>query len=841
MTPDDNVEPYRAYGYYELYTYDAEGRQTEVTKPQYLDSANPAEPVVTKTVYYEDGEADGDEGQVEYVIFNYDSSTWNENKSGQTGTTNVQFEFTYDEDGSRALCVYPSGMVKDFNAEAAEPEETPVEYDITYSYNAESNVATVTRPEGDVDYSYEGYGSLGSIRYFGHTVNYSYDFFGRLERAVAPLGEWNYQYNDVGLKSRVENTTTGDVESRTYDALGRLDTLVHIDDNADVVFSQDFDVASDGTRTGVLETRGSTDVQWDYEYDELGRLVAERRDADDDSSYEYEVEYSYDVDSNRTSEYFKHTSTTRSYVYEANSQRLSQIKIGSTVREAFTWTTDGEQATHTWYDASGVEEKKQTYTWGVFDTLTQVDFHEWNGADWDYQGKLAYTYDDSNTLIRRQQYDQYDDLQDDVKYLVDTQNLTGYSQVLAEIDGQTNQLRRLNTYADEIKAEQLSNSSATSYLHNDALGSIRGLTGTNSSGSPLSESYNYTAFGSPFVGDDGDRSLTNYAFTGQVRDDASGLQYHRARWLNTDLGQWLSVDPVFDFPLNFGGLYGYVGGSPASHTDRSGHFSMNEMTAATAAMLVVNSIFLYNDIVWLGQSVADGTPGQTALATAFIILDLIAIFTGIGPLSGGMKMAATSMATSGGLTMRVGRTLVWAPDAIELSIALGRMSKLSLAQLIRGLWLAYAVNAAPRPASPDLPLTGRKTHSDKKHHDEGIRLAKFLKKHLDKLNIFDRLRIRYNQPGVDIHGNSIRLRPDILVWWRGKDGSLVAHVIEICSKKQSRASLLSKRENYAKAFGARGMEHGTHWEYWVISRPKNGIFKDQETLRLLKTLGIMPK
>ena len=564
-------------GYYEEYTYDSEGRQTEVTKPQYLNAANPAEPVVTKTLYYGDSEADGDEGQVEYVIFNYDSSTWNENKSGQTSATNVQFRLTYNDDGSRAKCIYPSGMERDFNAEAAEPEETPVTYDITYDYNAESNVATVTRPEGTIDYSYDSVGSLGSIRYFGHTVNYSYDFFDRLERAVAPLGEWNYQYNDVGLKTLVENTTTGDIETRSYDALGRLDTLVHIDSDGAVVFSQDFDVASDGTRTGVLETRGSSDVQWDYEYDELGRLTAERRDANDDSSYEYQVEYAYDEDSNRVSEEFLHSGALRTYAYEEDpgpvpTQRLSSITVNSTVRESFTWTVDGEQESHTWYDSGGVEEKKQTFTWGVFDTLTQVDFHEWDTGDssWEYQGKLVYAYDDSNTLIRRQQYDEYDALQDDVKYLVDTQNLTGYSQVLAEIDGQTGLLRKLNTYADEIKAEQVSNSDAYSYLHNDALGSIRGLTGADASGSPLSESYNYTVFGSPFAGDDGNRSLTNYAFTGQAREAASGLQHHRARWLNTTSGRWLSVDPWFDFPDNAAALYGYCGNNPALYTDESG-------------------------------------------------------------------------------------------------------------------------------------------------------------------------------------------------------------------------------------------------------------------------------
>ena len=412
--------------------------------------------------------------------------------------------------------------------------------------------------------------------------------------------------------------------------MGRLDALVHVDSDGTIVFKQDFDVASDGTRTGVLETRGSTDVQWDYEYDELGRLVAERRDANDDGSYEYEVEYSYDVDSNRTSEYFKHTNTTRTYAYVTGTQRLSSITVNSTVREAFTWTTDGEQATHIWYDTNGDEEKKQTYTWSVFDTLTQVDFHEWDGAAWDYQGTLAYTYDDTNTLIRRQQYDQFDVLQDDVKYLIDTQNLTGYSQVLAEIDGQTDQLRRLNTYADEIKAEQVSNSSAYSYLRTDALGSIRSLTGTNASGSPLSESYNYTAFGSPFAGDDGDRSLTNYAFTGQVRDGSSELQYHRARWLEPSPGHWLSTDPLHDFPGGLGGGYAYCGANPANRSDATGAFTFLEAQVVQGIV----SYIMEEQLGYLHEGLASSTIGEVRESDAakftqraMTILTITALFS----------------------------------------------------------------------------------------------------------------------------------------------------------------------------------------------------------------------
>lgn len=43
-----------------------------------------------------------------------------------------------------------------------------------------------------------------------------------------------------------------------------------------------------------------------------------------------------------------------------------------------------------------------------------------------------------------------------------------------------------------------------------------------------------------------------------------------ARWYNPETSQFASVDPVFDFPDNFGNGYGYVGGNPTSAIDPEG-------------------------------------------------------------------------------------------------------------------------------------------------------------------------------------------------------------------------------------------------------------------------------
>jgi RHS repeat-associated protein len=60
---------------------------------------------------------------------------------------------------------------------------------------------------------------------------------------------------------------------------------------------------------------------------------------------------------------------------------------------------------------------------------------------------------------------------------------------------------------------------------------------------------------------------TDYGFTGQRADSATGLDYYGARYYDPTLGQFTSADTVLD-GLN---RFAYVGGNPISHTDPSGH------------------------------------------------------------------------------------------------------------------------------------------------------------------------------------------------------------------------------------------------------------------------------
>ncbi len=235
----------------------------------------------------------------------------------------------------------------------------------------------------------------------------------------------------------------------------------------------------------------------------------------------------------------------------------------------FSWYAGGQIKTK--LDANNV---LWTYTWDG-ERLTRLINSR--GLEIDYE------YDENADLVRRTQT-QNGNLVDDVRYLVDRLNPTGYSQVIAEIDVETGAVRRFNTFADELRAQSDPNVGSNLQLRSDALGSIRSLTGTTPAGNIVSEGVDYTAFGTRTAASS---SLTDYAFTGQRLDAESDLQFHRARWYAPEPGTWNSVDAIFDFPVNFGSAYSYVGNNPGAGIDPYGTASLLQVGIAIAIVGVL--------------------------------------------------------------------------------------------------------------------------------------------------------------------------------------------------------------------------------------------------------------
>jgi RHS repeat-associated protein len=185
-----------------------------------------------------------------------------------------------------------------------------------------------------------------------------------------------------------------------------------------------------------------------------------------------------------------------------------------------------------------------------------------------------------------------------VHYLTDSNNPTGYAQVVEEKQplDTASPLKKVNLYGhDLISSEERSTGvSPTSsiYYTYDGLGSVRSITDTTGN---LQETYDYDAYGTliglakrnPVSGllESSNLSSTipdlqsEYLFTGEQWDADLGMYFLRARYLNTNTGRFYTQDSYEGSNGEPQTLhkYLYANANPISYTDPSGQISLQEV------------------------------------------------------------------------------------------------------------------------------------------------------------------------------------------------------------------------------------------------------------------------
>jgi RHS repeat-associated protein len=157
---------------------------------------------------------------------------------------------------------------------------------------------------------------------------------------------------------------------------------------------------------------------------------------------------------------------------------------------------------------------------------------------------------------------------------------------------------------------------SVSWLLSDNLGTIRDVaqynSGTNTT--TIVDHLKYDSFGN-ITSQTSSANQPLFAFTGQLFDKDTGLQYNSARWYDPHLGRFISQDPS-GFAAGDPNLYRYVTNSPANFIDPTG------LEAESAAGGVVASGRtgpdangwwqygnFYPEVIGPGASLADGSDG----------------------------------------------------------------------------------------------------------------------------------------------------------------------------------------------------------------------------------------
>ncbi len=448
--------------------------------------------------------------------FNYDNNSRLTSKTFLGGTVS----YTYSPTGKRLTLTDGTGITHftyDPQSDYLTDKQAPAAYgSLHYSPNALGQVTEAKDPSHatlvDTTYGFDADNRPATVTDSGaNRTVYSYDNVGNLSNVGLP--------NSVGVTYQ-------------YDTLNRLNTMQTSGTKVGLisqVFSYNYQVGGGGNRLSVQEAPQvghitGRAVTWGY--DDTYKLINETI-TNDPNAFNGGITLTYDQVGNRQ---------TRTSTVTGIPNQTSNYDLQGKDR----LTSDGN--TNYFYDANG----SVTQAVNIGNSSTTI-----------------YQYDGENRLISvsapglTESY-QYDGDGNKVSqtingvttnYLIDTNNLTGYAQVIEEIQGPT--IQKSYTYGvSRISQDALVGASyVRSYYGYDGQGSVRFL--MDSTGN-VTDQYTYTAFGETLS--QGGPTSNSFLYDGESQDSNTGLYNLRARWMNPGVGRFQSMDTAAgsaEDPLSF--------------------------------------------------------------------------------------------------------------------------------------------------------------------------------------------------------------------------------------------------------------------------------------------------
>ena len=416
----------------------------------------------------------------------------------------------------------------------------------------------VTNANGEsISYSYNSGYQLRKISIDGKDIEYGYDTMGRLVSVTDSEGTTNYTYDANGNRA---STTypNGVVTTYEYNSINALVRQESKDSNNTVLASYEYTIGANGERLSCTELNRTVE----YSYDELNRLTSETITRGSTTSV---TEYTYDANSNRTS--MTKDGTVTNYTYNS----LNQLTQAGNV--TYTWDNAGNLVSQ-----SSTGTTLSTYSYDSRNRMTAANVNSLQGTITE-----TYTYDYLGNRTSK--------TTNGVTTEFTTDLSTGLSQVLkAETGTETVYYTR----GFELISRRVG-TTASYYLYDGGL-SVRGLADENGT---ITDALVFDAFGNET--ERTGTTDTNYGFQGEEQD-ATGLYYLRARYMDPSTGTFTSMDTYAGSISDPTSLHKYLfaNANPIKYCDPSGKStSLTEMDSVVAIITIfaeVSSAIIYDMI-----------------------------------------------------------------------------------------------------------------------------------------------------------------------------------------------------------------------------------------------------
>jgi len=472
-----------------------------------------------------------------------------------------------------------------------------------HTYDAMGRLEILKSSDGTIDYSYQydlnsnpilvedrinkmatarKYDSNGFLIHeeLGNHLNidYCYDYIGRTKEITLPDStKIAYEYNANQLKNvnRLDsaNHVTYTHQYQSYDYSGNLTKALMANQAGSLSYHYDV--------LGRLKSVTTEDNRWSEQiksYDSVGNILETSLH---DSLGEISANYAYDDLYQIT---YENGAAIHSYSYDSHYNRRTKNDHRYQLNPLHQIINDGIFVYS--YDRNGNMQGKKSDEQAsqfTYDALDRLITFEKEGL------KFTYCYDENNRRLSKTFYVSEENqwkAQKTIRYLYQGENEIGAVNARGEIK----ELRILGlgkgaeigaAIAFEIDQKVLVP------LH-DHIGNVACL--LDSLTGAIVETYRYSSFGEELF--DGSKAISPWRFSSKRTDAESGLVYFGRRYYDSEIGRWVTPDPIG----REGGpnLYAYVLNCPLTHFDLYGLYGMADRLESVLGNICVRFAKLFS-------------------------------------------------------------------------------------------------------------------------------------------------------------------------------------------------------------------------------------------------------